>query len=907
MQQNILLKVSEAFQQDVGYGRARIDHQTRIDLDLSIGDVIELEGTKKTAASVWRAHPSDEGKKIIRIDNLTRKNAGTGLGDRVKIKRAEVKEAREVILAPLMPEGQRIEFGMGIDTLIRKNLLRRPITKSDEITIPGIAFFGNALPFVIVDTNPHGIVSITERTALRVKEEAAKIAEEEGPRVSYEDIGGLHNEILKVREMIELPLKHPELFDRLGIDPPKGVLLHGPPGTGKTLIAKAVANESGANFYTINGPEIMSKFYGQSEENLRKVFEEAQKNAPSIVFLDEIDAIAPKRSEVHGEVERRVVSQLLTLMDGLKGRGKLIVIGATNIPDTLDPALRRPGRFDREIRIDVPDREGRKEILQIHTRGMPIDINLDEFYPGEKVNTETVKDIIKQCIKKIQISDLRRNLLKQKDKNRRNAVDAYLKVIISKFKSDLTVELYGKLIKLLTDEITNLLPYDTDDSELGIRAEQQIDERLKIIQDNAEDFLRRIAKEIILDEVADITYGFVGADLAALAREAAMNALRRYLPEIDLEKPIPPELLEKMEVTMADFKDAHRGIEPSAIREFFIEVPKVTWEDIGGLEELKQNLKEAVEWPLTQPEVFKRMGIEAPRGILLYGPPGTGKTLLAKAVANESNANFISIKGPEVLSKWVGESEKAVRELFKKARQVAPTIVFLDEIDSIAPRRGTYAGSHVTESVVNQLLTSIDGLESMEGVVVIGASNKPDMLDPALLRPGRFDRLLLTPAPDKKSRFEIFKIHTKEMPIVLTKDETGKIIKELGKEKIELIKKEDKEEITSQSDLNRLTQKINKIEVNIKDLSDKEKLLYYLANETEGYSGADIEGLCREAAMLALRSNIKAGEVTKSYFEHAMKVTYPSITKELIDHYGKLKKSRTSDIIKDDKRGAEYA
>ncbi len=907
MQQNVLLKVSEAFQQDVGYGRARIDHQTRIDLDLSIGDVIEIEGTKKTAASVWRAHPSDEGKKIIRIDNLTRKNAGTGLGDRVKIKRAEVKEAREVILAPLMPEGQRIEFGMGIDALIRKNLLRRPITKSDEITIPGIAFFGNALPFVIVDTNPHGIVSITERTSLRVKEEAAKIAEEVGPRVSYEDIGGLHNEILKVREMIELPLKHPELFDRLGIDPPKGVLLHGPPGTGKTLIAKAVANESGANFYTINGPEIMSKFYGQSEENLRKVFEEAQKNAPSIVFLDEIDAIAPKRSEVHGEVERRVVSQLLTLMDGLKGRGKLIVIGATNIPDTLDPALRRPGRFDREIRIDVPDREGRKEILQIHTRGMPIDINLEEFYPGEKVNTEKIEDIIKQCIKKIQISDLRRNLLKQKDKNRRNAVEAYLKVIISKFKTDLTVELYGKLIKLLTDEITNLLPYDINDSEGGIRAEHQIDERLKIIQDNAEDFLRRLAKEIILDEVADITYGFVGADLAALAREAAMNALRRYLPEIDLEKPIPPELLEKMEVTMSDFKDAHRGIEPSAIREFFIEVPKVTWEDIGGLEELKQNLKEAVEWPLTQPEVFKRMGIEAPRGILLYGPPGTGKTLLAKAVANESNANFISIKGPEVLSKWVGESEKAVRELFKKARQVAPTIVFLDEIDSIAPRRGAYAGSHVTESVVNQLLTSIDGLESMEGVVVIGASNKPDMLDPALLRPGRFDRLLLTPAPDKKSRFEIFKIHTKEMPIVLTKEETEKIVKELGKEKIELIKREDKEEVSSQSDLITLTQKINKIEVNIKDLSDKEKLLYYLANETEGYSGADIEGLCREAAMLALRSNIRAGEVTKSYFEQAMKVTYPSITKELIDHYGKLKKSRTSDIIKDDKRGSEYA
>ena len=419
MVREIVLKVSEAFQQDVGYGRARIDHQTRMDLDLSIGDVIELEGTKVTATSVWRAHPSDEGKRLVRIDNLTRKNAGTGLGDRVKIRRAEVKEARDVALAPLMPEGQRIEFGMGIDVIIKKNMLRRPITKGDEIIIPGIAFFGNALPFVIVDTNPHGIVMITERTVLHVKEEAAKITEEEGPRVSYEDIGGLHLEIQKVREMIELPLKHPELFDRLGIDPPKGVLLHGPPGTGKTLIAKAVANESGANFYTINGPEIMSKFYGQSEENLRKVFEEAQKNAPSIVFLDEIDAIAPKRSEVHGEVERRVVSQLLTLMDGLKGRGKVIVIGATNIPDVIDPALRRPGRFDREIRIDVPDRNGRKEILLIHTRGMPINPGLGEMYSGETVSEEKILNAIKQGIKKIHISDLLRSMLRSKDKNKR--------------------------------------------------------------------------------------------------------------------------------------------------------------------------------------------------------------------------------------------------------------------------------------------------------------------------------------------------------------------------------------------------------------------------------------------------------------------------------------------------------
>ena len=721
------LKIAEAFQQDVGYGRARIDNQTRFALDLSIGDVIEIESTKKTAAVVWRAHPSDEGKGILRIDNLTRKNSGGGLGDRVKIRKAEVKEAKEVSLAPLISKGQQIQFGEGIDVLIKKGLLKRPLTKGDSVIIPGIALFGSSLPFIIINTNPGGIVSISEDTFIKVKEEAAREVEIEGPRVSYEDIGGLHEEILKVREMIELPLKHPELFDRLGIDPPKGVLLHGPPGTGKTLIAKAVANESNANFYTINGPEIMSKFYGQSEENLRKIFEEAEKNAPSIVFIDEIDAIAPKRSEVHGEVERRVVSQLLTLMDGLKGRGKLIVIGATNIPDSIDPALRRPGRFDREIIIGAPDRNGRKEILQIHTRGMPMD------------------------------------------------------------------------------------------------------------------------KDVVLEDLADITYGYVGADLAALARESAMNALRRYLPEIDLEKPIPVELLEKMEVTMDDFKNAHRGIEPSAMREFLIEIPKISWEDIGGLEEAKQQLREAVEWPLTKPDVFKRLGITPPRGIMLYGPPGTGKTLLAKAVAGESNANFISIKGPEVMSKWVGESEKAVRELFKKARQVAPTIVFLDELDSIAPPRGTDVGSHVTDSVVNQLLTSIDGLESMEGVVVIGATNRPDIIDPGLLRPGRFDRLVLIRSPDKKARLQIFKIHTKSIP--LDKD------------------------------------------VNLEELSEI----------TENYSGADIEALCREAAMLAIRENEEAKKVKKSHFEKAMETVRSSITPNMMKFYEKVSETLGSGIAKKDK------
>jgi transitional endoplasmic reticulum ATPase len=726
-QKETVLKIAEAFQQDVGYGRARIDNQTRMNLDLSIGDVIELEGTKKTAAVVWRAHPTDEGKGIIRIDNLTRKNSGAGLGDRIKIRRAEIKEATEVTLAPLISKGQQIQFGSGIDNLIKKGLLKRPLTKGDSVIIPGIALFGSSLPFIIITTHPAGIVSINEETLIKVKEEAAKEIEMEGPRVSYEDIGGLHEEILKVREMIELPLKHPELFDRLGIDPPKGVLLHGPPGTGKTLIAKAVANESGANFYTINGPEIMSKFYGQSEENLRKIFEEAEKNAPSIIFIDEIDAIAPKRSEVHGEVERRVVSQMLTLMDGLKGRGKLIVIGATNIPDVLDPALRRPGRFDREIRIDAPDRNGRKEILQIHTRGMPLN----------------------------------------KDAN--------------------------------------------------------------------------------LDDLSEITYGYVGADLAALARESAMSALRRYLPEIDLEKPIPVEVLEKMEVTMEDFKNAHRGIEPSAMREFLIEVPKVKWEEIGGLEEAKQQLREAVEWPLTKPEVFKRMGITPPRGILLYGPPGTGKTLLAKAVASESSANFISIKGPEVMSKWVGESEKAVRELFKKARQVAPTIVFLDELDSIAPMRGSDTGTHVHDSVVNQLLTSIDGLESMEGVVVIGATNRPDIIDQGLLRPGRFDRLVLIPSPDEKARLEIFKIHTKNMPL------------------------------------------------------DKDINLKELAKVCENYSGADIEALCREAAMLAIRESDKAKKVSRKHFDIAMTAVRASITPNIIKFYQKISETLGSGIAKKDK------
>ncbi|MEM1513374.1 MAG: CDC48 family AAA ATPase [Candidatus Thermoplasmatota archaeon] len=726
----VILRVAEGLSQDVGAGRARLDTETRMKLNVAPGDIVEIEGGRKTGAVVWRARPVDEGKGIIRIDNLTRKNARVGIGDKVTVRKVEVKVASQVVIAPAISQSQRIQFGHGIESIVKRGLYKRPLTAGDTIIVPGIALFGNSLPFGVVKTEPKGLVVIGDETTVIVKEEPIKEELLKLPQISYEDIGGLDEEIMKIREMIELPLKHPELFERLGIDPPKGVLLYGPPGTGKTLIAKAVANESGASFFTINGPEIMSKFYGQSEENLRKAFEEAEKNAPSIIFIDEIDAIAPKREEVHGEVERRVVSQLLTLMDGLKGRGKVIVIGATNRPDSLDPALRRPGRFDREIEIGVPDRDGRKEILQIHTRGMPL------------------------------------------------------------------------------------------------------------------------AEDVNLDALADVTHGFVGADLAALAREAAMNALRRYLPEIELDKPIPTEVLEKMVVTMNDFKEALKMIEPSALREVLIEIPNVRWDDIGGLEDVKQRLREAVELPLKNPEAFKKLGIRPPKGILLYGPPGTGKTLLAKAVATESEANFLSVKGPEIFSKWVGESEKAIRELFKKAKQTAPSIIFFDEIDAIAPRRGSYEGTRVTETVVNQLLTSMDGLEQMSDVVIIGATNRPDILDPSLLRPGRFDELILVGIPDREARKSIFKIHTANMPLA-------------------------------------------------KDVSIDE-----LAEITEGYVGADIEAICREAGMMALREN--ANEVRREHFMKAMKEIHPSVDEEMMEYYKEMEKKLGKGVAKKElKKGVE--
>ena len=733
----IILRVAEANSTDPGMSRVRLDEESRLALGAEIGDVVEIEKDKKTVGRVYRARPEDENKGIVRIDSVMRNNCGSSIGDKVRVKKVRTEEAKRITLAPIIRKDQRLKFGEGINEFVQKALIRRPMLEGDNISVPGLTLAGHSgLIFKVVKTQPtKAPVEVGEETKIEIREEPASEVLEDVSRISYEDIGGLSDQLGRVREIIELPLKHPELFERLGIHPPKGVLLHGPPGTGKTLIARAVANESGANFFSINGPEIMSKYYGQSEQKLREIFLKAEETEPSIIFIDEIDSIAPKREEVQGEVERRVVAQLLTLMDGLKERGHVIVIGATNRIDAVDPALRRPGRFDREINIGVPDKKGRKEILSIHTRGMP----------------------------------------------------------------------------------------------LGMDEEK---------------------KSQFLDEIAGLTYGFVGADLAALSRESAMNALRRYLPEIDLDKPIPTEILEKMQVTDDDFREALKAIEPSSLREVTVEVPNITWEDIGGLESVKSELRESVELPLLKPEVFKKLGIRAAKGFLLYGPPGVGKTLLAKAVANESNANFISVKGPEVLSKWVGESEKAVREIFKKAKQVAPTIVFLDEVDSIAPRRGQYGDTGVTERIVNQLLTSLDGIEVLQGVVVLAATNRPDIIDPGLLRAGRFDKMIYIPAPDSGSRLKILDVHTKQMP--LSKD------------------------------------------VSLEDLAQK----------TEGYVGADLENLCREAGMMAYRENPDATEISQKNFTDAMKNIRPSVDEEVIKFYQNLAQT-ISKGVKEKKRVVE--
>ena len=635
------LKVLEAYTRDVGRGVARIDYDSMDTLNASTGDVIELKGKRRTVAKCLPLYPSDEGKGIIRIDGLGRNNSGIAIGDTITVKKIKAVPAEKVVVAPL-------EAIPPIDERYLADALESvPLIKGDNVMVP---YFGGRLTFQVIGVTPAAdAVLVTQKTTFHIAEKGETLRGV--PQVTYEDIGGIRDEIKKVREMIELPLRHPEIFEKLGIEAPKGVLLYGPPGTGKTLLAKAVANESNAHFISISGPEIMSKFYGESEARLREIFKEAREKAPSIIFVDEIDSIAPKREEVTGEVERRVVSQMLSLMDGLEARGKVIVISATNRPNAIDPALRRPGRFDREIEIKVPDKKGRQEILQIHTRNMPL---ADEEQP---------------------------------------------------------------------------LP-------------------------------------VKIEKIAAVSHGYVGADLEYLCKEAAMKCLRRLLPELNLEEEkIPPETLDKLIVNADDFKKALVEVTPSGMREVFIENPDVSWDKVGGLAEVKKELMEAVEWPMKFPGLYDNLGHKMPRGILLHGPSGTGKTLMAKAVATQSEANFVSVRGPELLSKWVGESERGIREIFKRARQSAPCVIFFDEIDSIAPIRGAGGETAVTERVVSQLLTELDGMENMHGVVVLAATNRADMIDPALLRPGRFDKIIRIPLPDKESRKSVIEIHSKDIPL----------------------------------------------------------------------------------------------------------------------------------------------
>ncbi len=711
MPKDVQLRVADAKQRDVGHGKVRIDNETMQKLNLTAGDFIEVRGKRTTVAIAWPAYAEDQGQEIVRMDGLLRRNAGVALNEYIAIKKAEVKDSQTIVLAPT---DVRLSVDEEFVSFVKRRFMDMPFVEGDMTLL---SIFGSSVPLIATRTRPHGPVKITESTIVQVMSEPTP--EKKGlPIVTYDDIGGLHSEIQRIREMVELPLRHPELFQRLGIEPPKGIFLYGPPGCGKTLLAKAVANESDANFYVISGPEIMSKFYGESEARLREIFQKAQEMAPSIIFIDEMDAIAPKREEVTGEVERRVVAQLLSLMDGMTARGNIIVIGATNRPNAIDPALRRPGRFDREIEIGVPDKISRYEILQIHTRAMP-----------------------------------------------------------------------------LTSDVT-------------------------------------------LKSLSDICHGYTGADISALCREAAMKALRRYLPEINLEQErIPSAMLEKMEVNLDDFMNAYREITPTAMREVYIEVPSVKWADVGGLTSVKQELQEAVEWPLKKPDAFTRVGIRPPKGILLFGPPGCGKTMLAKAAATESEANFISIKGPELFSKWVGESEKAIREVFRKGRTAAPSIVFFDELDSVAPRRGMgLSDSGVSEHVISQLLTEMDGIESLVNVVVIGATNRPDIIDPAILRPGRFDRLIYVPAPDHLTRLQILKIQTRNMP---------------SAQDVDL------DQITSQA---------------------------------AGYSGADLEAICREAGLISLRRDIETKSVTIEDFRDALERVKPSITPDMENWYQGFRK-----------------
>jgi len=635
----IILKIEESPQQHVGRGRAIIDPKIIEDQNWNTGQILELTYNKKTHVKLWPGAPEEYGSGIIKIDGMTRQNIGAGIGDKISLKTVEAVNAEQIVLSPT----EKIA-AEGLQEYMIYNYLNHVFTTGDSVSLN--TQMGGRVQFVVTSTKPSKPVLVTENTVFKLGA-MTKAVDSSFPRITYDELGGLKNEVQKIREMVELPMRHPELFDKIGVEAPKGVLLYGPPGTGKTLLAKAVAGETNAHFISLSGPEIMGKHYGESEERIREIFTQAEENAPSIIFIDEIDSIAPKRDEVSGELEKRIVSQLLTLMDGMKSRGKVVVIAATNRPDSIDPALRRPGRFDREIEIGIPDDEGRFDILSIHTRGMPID---------EKVD---------------------------------------------------------------------------------------------------------------LKQISKTTHGFVGADLEILSKEAAMKSLRRILPEIDYdEEKISSEILEKIQITSEDFRDALKEVSPSALREVQVQVPNVSWDDVGGLDELKEELKEAVEWPMKYKDAYDYVDVESPKGILLHGPPGTGKTLIAKALAKMTESNFISIKGPELLSKWVGESEKGVREIFRKARQAAPCIIFLDEVDALVPRRGSGGSdSHVTENVVSQILTEIDGLEELNNVLIIGATNRLDIVDEALLRPGRFDRIIKVPNPDEKGRQHIFEIHTKSKPL----------------------------------------------------------------------------------------------------------------------------------------------
>jgi transitional endoplasmic reticulum ATPase len=706
------IKVAELRAGETGRGIARMDPELMTILGIRVGDIVQIDGNKKTAVKVLEGYPEDANRGIIRIDGSTRRNAGVSIDERVAVKKITVKNAEKITFAP--SDQLRLQGG---EDYLKQVLEGRALSKGDAITLN---IMGNKMDIIVTAFSPTGDAAIMASTT-QVKISDKPAANGDVPKVSYDDIGGLGDAVKKIREMVELPLRHPELFKRLGVEAPKGVLLHGPPGTGKTMLAKAVAGETSSNFITIGGPEIVSKFYGESEGKLREIFKEAEENAPSIIFIDEIDSIAPKRDEVSGEEERRIVAQLLSLMDGLNSRGKVVVIGATNRPNAIDEALRRPGRFDREIEIGIPDRNGRYEILQIHTRGMPL------------------------------------------------------------------------------------------------------------------------ADDVDLCWLADKTHGYAGADISALTKEAAMAALRRVLPDVDLEaEEIPREVLNNILVTKDDFKNALKDLQPSTMREVLIEKPNVKWEDIGALETAKQELKEAVEWPLKYGKVFEHMNAKPPKGILLYGPPGTGKTLLAKAVATESEANFISVKGPEFLNKWVGESEKAVRETFRKARQASPCVIFMDEIDSIAPERGTGGDSNVTERVISQMLTEMDGLEGLSDVVVIAATNRPDIMDPALLRPGRFDKSIFIAPPDEESRKSIFGIHTRGRPLA------------------------------------------DDVDIGV------------LAQKTEGCTGADISAICNEAVMNAVRKLVsKGGNPTEEEIAEC-KVSMEDFEKS-IDKFGPKSRQKLSE------------